>query len=238
MKRHDTTMMAVPPAQALLRRRQIPRLRRAVTAATTLVVLVFVCGFAAFSIHVAGMRTPRVQPPADAIIVLTGGQARIETAVDLLKAGKGERLLISGVNPVAREIDLQRATGSDARLFACCVDLDHAAVDTAGNAEESAKWMASHAYGRVIVVTNNYHMPRSLLEMRRILDDAELVPHPVVNSRLDGGKWLTQPDALRVLLTEYVKLVAAAMRFLLPDSDEVEHPVQVNAAAEAAIGLP
>lgn len=211
----------------------------AFSAMTTLVAVAFVCGFAVFSIHVAAMRTPPEQPSADAIIVLTGGQARIATAVDLLKAGKGERLLISGVNPVAREIDLQVATGSDPGLFDCCVDLDRAAVDTVGNAEESAKWMASHAYGKVIVVTNNYHMPRSMLEMRHILGDAELVPYPVVNSRLDGGKWLTRPDALRVLMTEYVKLIAAGLRILLPEPEGARSgPVAANTTAEAVIDLP
>jgi hypothetical protein len=70
--------------------------------------------------------------------VLTGGSARVETGVELLMAGKGRRLLISGVNPMARVEDLRRATGGDRDLFACCVDIDHAALDTIGNAEESA----------------------------------------------------------------------------------------------------
>ena len=58
-------------------------------------------------------------------------------------------------------------------------------------------------------MTNNYHMPRSLLEMRRLLAKARLEPYPVVNSRLDGGGWMVKPDALRVLFTEYLKYLAA-----------------------------
>ena len=49
---------------------------------------------------------------ADAIIVLTGGQSRIDAALDLLKSGKGERLLISGVNPSAEP---RGAAGRDRR---------------------------------------------------------------------------------------------------------------------------
>src|SRR5690606_15928842 len=109
--------------------------------------------------------TPRDQPAADAIIVLTGGQSRLDAGIDLLKSGKGRRLLISGVNPAANRDDLRAATGGDRRLFSCCVDIDHAALDTIGNAEESAKWVEDHRYGSIILVTNNYHMPRSLLEM-------------------------------------------------------------------------
>lgn len=187
-----------------------------VTGGFFLAVAVFLFGFAAFGLHVAGLRTPADQPGADAIIALTGGQARLDAAVELLKSGKGRRLLISGVNPVARVADLQQVTGADADLFSCCVDIDHAALDTIGNAEESAKWVNSHGYGRVIVVTNNYHMPRSLLEMRRLVTSAELLPYPVVNSRLDRGEWMTKPDAMRVIFTEYVKYVAALGRVVVP----------------------
>ena len=62
---------------------------------------------------------------------------------------------------------------------------------------------------RVILVTNNYHMPRSLLEMGRLLAQRRAEPYPVVNTRLDGGGWLTKPEALRVLFTEYNKYLAA-----------------------------
>ncbi|HWK13541.1 MAG TPA: YdcF family protein [Rhizobiaceae bacterium] len=175
-------------------------------------LLVFVAGFGSFATHVSRLAAPVTQPVADAIIVLTGGQSRIDAAVGLLKSGKGKRLLISGVNPIADLDDLRRATGGDRQLFSCCVDIDRAALDTVGNAEESAKWMASHTYGSAIVVTNNYHMPRSLLEMRRINGAVELLPYPVVNARIDRGEWLTRPDALRVLFTEYTKYLAALAR--------------------------
>lgn len=179
--------------------------------------LAFLGGFAAFSTHVARLTTPVELRDADAIIVLTGGEKRLDAAFDLLRSGKGQRLLISGVNPSARIVDLQLATGGDPDLFACCVDIDRAALDTIGNAEESAKWVDRHAFGSVIVVTNNYHMPRSLLELKRYIGDADLLPYPVVNTRLDGGEWVANRDALRVLFTEYAKYLAAVARGALPD---------------------
>ncbi|MEP9373002.1 YdcF family protein [Mesorhizobium sp. KR1-2] len=178
--------------------------------------ILFAGGFALFAHHVSQLTTPENPPSADAIIVLTGGQARLDAALDLLKSGKGKRLLISGVNPAASLKSLQRATGGDTELFTCCVDIDHAALDTIGNAEESAKWVEDHAYSSVILVTNNYHMPRSLLEMSRFIDRAELQPYPVVNSRLDNGSWMTSRAALRVLFTEYTKYLAALARAIVP----------------------
>lgn len=202
-----------------------------------LAVLAFTGGFAAFSIHVASLRTPADPATADAIIVLTGGEARLDAAVELLRSGKGQRLLISGVNPVARLSDLQLATGADPNLFSCCVDIDRAALDTIGNAEESAKWIDAHAYGEVILVTNNYHMPRSMLEMRRRLTDAELLPYPVVNSPLGGGEWMTEPDALRVLFTEYMKYLAAVARGFMPASNE-QGPLTIDASAAGVVTSP
>ncbi len=178
--------------------------------------LAFLGGFAAFATHVSRLSTPAELGEADAIIVLTGGEKRIDAALELLESGKGQRLLISGVHPSARAVDLQRVTGGNATLFSCCIDIDRLALDTIGNAEESAKWVNSHAWNSVIVVTNNYHMPRSLLELRRLIGNADLLPYPVVNTRLDGGEWVTNRAALRVLFTEYAKYVAAVARGLLP----------------------
>src|SRR4051794_5861298 len=118
--------------------------------------LLFVGGFALFATHVSELTTPENPETADAIIVLTGGQSRIDAALDLLKSGKGERLLISGANPSSGREALRAASGADKQLFKCCVDIDHAALDTIGNAEESAKWIELHAYSSVILVTNNY----------------------------------------------------------------------------------
>jgi uncharacterized SAM-binding protein YcdF (DUF218 family) len=195
-------------------------------------VVALTVGFGVFAEHISLLTQPTDMRTADGIIVLTGGQSRLSAAFDLLKAGKGKRLLISGVNPHADRRALREVTGGDKRLFTCCVDIDHVALDTIGNAEQSAKWVAAHDYGRVILVTNNYHMPRSLLEMHRLLPQANVEPYPVVNSRLDDGSWLTKPDALRVLATEYVKYLAALARSVVPANPPAEHPAIVSAAIE------
>lgn len=189
---------------------------RAFAVSLLLAASLFAGGFGWFANKVSHLTTPADPAKADAIIVLTGGQSRLDAAMELLASGKGERLLISGVHPSASRRQLQAAIGGDKRLFSCCVDIDRAALDTIGNAEESAKWVQSHAYGTVILVTNNYHMPRSLLEMGRLLHGARLEPYPVVNSNLDNGGWLTKPQALRVLFTEYNKYLLALVRGIVP----------------------
>jgi uncharacterized SAM-binding protein YcdF (DUF218 family) len=180
-------------------------------------ISMFAGGFAAFSAYVASLQPPRDLAPADAIIVLTGGQARLDAAVDLLRAGKGRRLLVSGAHPSVGWDALREATGGDRKLFSCCVDIDHAALNTVGNAEQSAAWVDAHEFRSVILVTNNYHMPRSLLEMSRLIgEEAEVTPYPVVNTPLSLSRAVSEPDALRVLATEYAKFLAALARGALP----------------------
>jgi len=177
-----------------------------------LVLVAFLIGFVAFSEKVTSMQSPVLAEPADAIVVLTGGQSRIHAALDLLKDKQGQRLLISGVHPSTTEKSLQRATQVDQKLFDCCVDLDRSARNTVGNATESERWIRSNNYHRVIVVTNNYHIPRSILEMSYRMQDVEFVPYPVVNGENRTHSWVAEGDTLRVLFIEYVKYLGAAVR--------------------------
>jgi uncharacterized SAM-binding protein YcdF (DUF218 family) len=192
-------------------RHWLKRLRRRIPPVAVVMFALIVAlgiGFVIFSEHVSNLEAPASDQRADAIIVLTGGKARIEVALELLAEKRGERLLISGVHPSTKREALQRITGADAALFACCVDLDRSALNTIGNAVESAKWIRQHNYKRIFIVTNNYHMPRSILELSRHIPDVELIPYPVINSDLKNN-WMHQGDTLRVLFTEYLKYTGA-----------------------------
>lgn len=172
-------------------------------------IIVLTVGFFIFSEKVGNMFPPDDLKPADGIIVLTGGKARLDVAIELLQNKKGQRLLISGVHPTTNKKALQRVTIANEALLNCCIDLDRSALNTIGNATESAQWIRSHNYKRVIVVTNNYHIPRSILELSRLMDDVEFIPYPVVNSDLRNTNWVIQGDVLRVLVTEYIKYLGA-----------------------------
>lgn len=158
---------------------------------------------------------PPAQAKADAIVVLTGGYQRIDQAVELLRRGSGQRLLISGAHPTTSPTQIRKMTQSSPDLFDCCVDVGYEALDTIGNANEISQWIHDHGYGSVLVVTNNYHMPRSLMELRRKDRATQYIPYPVVNSDLKHTDWYSQPDVLRTLLSEYGKTLVAYARGLI-----------------------
>ncbi len=185
-------------------------LRWGLLAALSAVVL-FVAGLLAFVSQIDN-RPPNGNIRADAIVVLTGGDSRVTEAVRLLAAGRGQRLLISGVHPKTTKGMLRRINPEAERLFDCCIDLDRNALDTIGNADETRRWAAERGFRSVIVVTSSYHMPRGLVELRRALPDLELVPYPVVPQRLRLDAWWVHPGTLRLLASEFVKYLASIVR--------------------------
>ncbi|CCM77515.1 YdcF family protein [Rhizobium mesoamericanum] len=170
-------------------------------------------GFLRFADSVTTLKPP-IEPRADAIVVLTGGYQRIDQAVELLQKGAGKRLLISGVHPTTTPKQIRRMTQASPELFSCCVDVGYDALDTIGNAQEASNWIHQRGYKSVLVVTNNYHMPRSLAELAYVDSETQFIPYPVVNTDLKTSNWFTDPNAMRVMLAEYAKVLFAGARNL------------------------
>lgn len=190
------------------RRRLWPRV---VAFIVFLALAAFVAGFVWFACSVSG-REVKVGAKADGIVVLTGGASRVADGIELLSAGLGRRLLISGVHPSNSPDALQRMLPEHRRLFECCVDLDRSARNTHGNAIEAARWVEQQGFRSLIVVTSNYHMPRALIEFSHRMPAITLHPFPVVTEKWRSEPWWQSASSGRLLLSEYIKFLAAACR--------------------------
>jgi len=168
-------------------------------------------GFVLFANQVT--RQPRQQTVhTDGIVVFTGEGIRIKEAARLLKEGRADKLLISGVNPKIKANQLGHLTGLTIEQFDCCVTLGYQAVNTLGNATETLDWANAHNLKSLIVVTASYHMPRAMAELSLAMPDTDLVPHDVLPSRFQKHTWWLHPDVTLVLLSEYLKFLPAAAR--------------------------
>jgi uncharacterized SAM-binding protein YcdF (DUF218 family) len=181
-------------------------------AALLVLALIWVSGLIAFAARVQ-QSTPQPLPPvADGIVVLTGASSneRIAAAVDLLAARRGRRVLVSGVNREVTREQLRSASNTVRRLYDCCVDLGFNAVDTVGNARETADWARTMRYTSLTVVTTDYHMPRAMLELRAVLRPPEftLQPYAVPTPALKARQWWRSPRAARLMVVEYSKYLA------------------------------
>jgi uncharacterized SAM-binding protein YcdF (DUF218 family) len=207
---HDDSCPNAPAAR--------PRgwLRATIVAALAIAFVGAGVGFVAF---LSQLRGAEIKPDrnADGIVVLTGGSSRVSDAMALLAGGYGRRLLISGVHPTNAASDISRSLPDNQSLLGCCVDLDRSAVNTRSNAAETQRWARDRGFRSLIVVTSNYHMPRAIVELSHAMPDVTLIPFAVVGDKWRDEPWWTSGATLRLLLSEYVKYVAAEVRVRLED---------------------
>jgi uncharacterized SAM-binding protein YcdF (DUF218 family) len=166
------------------------------------ILLAWALGFAWFALLLP-QPVPIVQ--TDAVVVLTGGANRIDRGLDILKAGKSKKMLISGVDRDVKPPELAAQYPGSTKYFKCCIDLGFASVDTRSNALETARWAAQHNVKTLRLVTHDWHMRRARFELDRALAENIVVTNDAV---------ATQPS-LGGLFKEYNKYWLRAVASLL-----------------------
>ena len=162
--------------------------------------------FYQFASHASKEANLQTLPKADAIVVLTGEGGRIPSAVELLKARNGKRLLISGVSTDVSDKMVYKTFASQSSERYCCIDLDRLALDTKGNAKHTANWVSLHGFKQVIVVTSSYHMPRSLEHMRNKMPAVDIIPAQIIPTDLRGKSTLAMMTSPKIII-EYSKFL-------------------------------
>lgn len=169
--------------------------------------LAFLALVAGFALFMWGIAHPHpYEGQAEAIVVMTGGEGRVETGFQLLAKGRAKYLLISGVHTRVTAEELLHMNGFDQNL-AERITLGRAAQNTLGNADETLEWVVRHKVQSLIVVTANYHMPRTLLHLGAQLPDVALYPYPVVPRLFQTGDWYKHWTPWRQILADYCKLI-------------------------------
>jgi len=156
------------------------------------IALLWLIGFLMFAISL-----PKAagNEKTEAVVVLTGGEGRVQRGLDVLERRRAERLLISGVE---RDVTLKAlAVGYHIPndMVSCCVDLGKQARDTRSNAVETADWISAHHFRSVRIVTNNWHMRRALFELARVVS-------PTVQILPDA---VEETPSISILFSEYDK---------------------------------
>lgn len=186
-----------------------PLLYGLIGAALTTLALI---DFRNFCQTVSTLEKP-ISPKADAVIVLTGGSGRrIAAGVGLLETGAAPKMLISGVHPDVTLEEIRTLADGPPALYSCCIELGHMAETTLGNASETARWAKDRSYSKLIIVTSNYHMPRSLILLRRAMPELDLIAYPA-QSELDPAKPFADLHAFKGLATEWGKWRIMRLRY-------------------------
>jgi len=167
----------------------------------SLVVLALVLGFFAFAVT---LPRPAGDEHSDAVVVLTGGEHRIDQGLEVLRRGWAPKMLVAGVDPEVRPGEFAAHYRVEPHLMACCITLGFESVDTRSNARETAQWVAANHVHSLRLVTSDWHMRRALRELHETLPrGTPLVPDAVA----------TRPS-LNILFAEYSKLLARQVQLL------------------------
>ena len=163
------------------------------------VLAVWLLGFAWFA---AALPLPApAAEKTDVIVVPTGGSGRIDRGIELLRRDSAGKLLVTGVFEEVRPQEFAAQYGLSAKEMDCCVVLGFAALDTRGNARETAEWLREGEHRSLRLVTSDWHMRRSRVELDAVIpDDVRVVEDAVA----------TEPS-LWMLFLEYHKWLASRL---------------------------
>lgn len=160
----------------------------------------------------------------DAIVVLTGGALRVEHGFTRLSEDSAQWLLISGVGGDTN-LDKLFDTHTTPEIRAAIdakkprIILDHMARTTRTNASETSLFARAHGIRSIRLITANYHMPRSMLEMKYAMPNVKLVPDPVFPKGFTEYSWWHHGSSRNLLLSEFHKVWAVRLHHLLRGID-------------------
>ena len=161
-----------------------------------ILLVAWALGFVWFA---AALPQPADVGETDAIVVPTGSGGRIPRGIEVLSTGAARQMLVTGVDPAVQPDEFQEEFAVPDRLMNCCVVLGYSALDTRGNARETAEWMAENEYNSLRLVTADWHMRRAAVELMDQLPGDVAVRRDAVRSEV----------TLSTLFLEYHKFLAA-----------------------------
>jgi uncharacterized SAM-binding protein YcdF (DUF218 family) len=149
---------------------------------------------------------PVISPYA---VVFTGGADRVETGLRLVQEGRVRHLLISGVPASTDLLMILEAHPAIFRVDPEAITLGTRARDTIGNAVETATWLRAQSGAEHVctLIDSDFHMPRSLWELRNQLEESWLIQPCALST--SNRPW---PWRVRFFLAEYHKMIGAILR--------------------------
>ncbi|MAE51419.1 MAG: hypothetical protein CMH27_06390 [Micavibrio sp.] len=164
---------------------------------------IWLAGLTFYTVKIIAAKPVQSTKKTEAIIVLTGGNYRIETGMQLWSQNLAQELFITGVYKNVTRRDILEEWQGKMRLPHCCLTLGYKAQTTEENAREVKDWVDDNYIRSARLVTSKYHMPRALFEFHILMPDLDIIPHPVEIEDYP----LNHPVFWRLALLEYHKML-------------------------------
>ncbi len=152
-----------------------------------------------------------------ALVVLTGGQDRVERGFQALAEGNAPVLFISGVGEgvTVRELLLAHATPEVRKKIEMRhgeIVLDHVARSTVSNADQASEFIRTHGITSIRLITASYHMKRSLREFKTVMPEVRVIADPVFPAGFRRDEWWQHENTRRLVFSEFYKYWAVLLR--------------------------
>jgi uncharacterized SAM-binding protein YcdF (DUF218 family) len=108
------------------------------------------------------------------VVVLTGGKNRIDYALRSVGINKPKNMFISGVH---EKTTLKAILGNRKTNNKICFILGKSAKNTYENAIEIDDWVKKNKVEKILLITSDYHMRRSICELRHINRALRIIPY-------------------------------------------------------------
>lgn len=137
----------------------------------------------------------------DALIILSGSKGRIQAGLSLAEEVPHLPIFISGIYKQSQLEEIFPYIQENTKI-----KVDYKDGAGSENIESTKKWAEElSTHQSLKVVTSHYRMPRSLLELKKILPQVTLVPYPVVPNAFQATFWWVSWRNLSTLIVEYNK---------------------------------
>ena len=144
------------------------------------------------------------------IVVLTGNAGRLAVGLDLMDNNINSRMLITGVAKGVKYSDIIKNRDSKKDR----IDLGYNAHSTLGNALETALWVKERNINDIILITDNWHMPRTLLLFKASMPNREIVPYALKTVNFKFKDYLQFYNITFFIYEEHMKYIISHVQVL------------------------
>jgi uncharacterized SAM-binding protein YcdF (DUF218 family) len=188
-------------------------------------VIIFICllllitGFVTAGRFLSLTESPK---QADVIIVLSGGQGRVEKAVELYKSGYAPYIILSNAKEITSRSGDMLQTALNLGIPQDAIYTENAAESTYQNAEFTLPIMKEHDLQSAIVVSSDFHMRRVKLLYDRVYKKSEIeLTYVGSSSGYNAKRWWSDRKSRETTFNEYVKMIGNTFGYNGPEAKSI-----------------
>jgi uncharacterized SAM-binding protein YcdF (DUF218 family) len=179
-------------------------------------LLLLITGFFSAGRFLALTESPK---QSDVIIVLSGGQGRVEKAAELYKAGYAPYVILSNAKESTSKSGDMVQNALALGIPQDVIYTENAAKSTHQNAKYTLPIMKEYGFKSAIVVSSDFHMRRVKFLFGRVYKKSEIeLTYVGSASGYNAKRWWSDRKSRETTFNEYVKMIGNTFGYNGPEA--------------------